>query len=128
MKSAQSFAREQRPVERPYSNKTNTGSNPLRPRPPAPKKKTKLVQPDVTKGDWTVEGMAIVSGKETIAIAAFGIRADLGRRQRDLSMLASAKKLDRIVRKLLNTFPAGCEDVRISALLDMAKEAIGGVA
>lgn len=126
MKSANTFAREQRPVER-YSYKSNSGTtNPLRPRKAPPKKPGKYQQPEVTKGDWHSTGTSIVSDSgETIAMAWFGLSTNLPQRRRDMRMLANAKKLDALARTLLNVFPDGSDDMRIVALLEQAKEAIG---
>lgn len=129
MKSAHSFAREQRPADKSiYRFTANRGiSNPLRPRTRPTVKKQKIVQPDVTEGEWYSTGTAVVNESgETIAAAAFKIHTDLPKRRRDMRMLANAKKLDALARTFLNTYPSGSDDVLIAQLLEMAKEAIGG--
>lgn len=127
MKSAFSHAREQRTVDKSiYRFTANRGiSNPLRPRTRPTVKKQKIVQPEVTEGDWYSTGTAVVNESgETIAVAGFKIHTDLPKRRRDMRMLANAKKLDALARTLLNTFPAGSDDVRVAGLLEMAREAI----
>lgn len=123
MKSATSYAREQRPVER-YKFKANAGiSNPLRPR-QRPKKKQKTEPLNVTDGDWYSTGTAVASDTgETIALASFGLHTDLPRRRRDMKLLASAKTLYGIVQDL-----AGAKPEQFGELVQRAKEVIGGVA
>lgn len=127
MKTATSFAREQRPVER-YRHKTNGGrANPMKPKAPPKQKKVRVTQPDTTEGEWYSTGTAIINEKgEAIAFAAFSFSTNLPKRRRDMRMLANAKKLDALARALLKMFPQGHSDPRVAALLDQAKEAIGG--
>ncbi len=114
MKSATSFAREQRPVK---------DRSPAKPKQQRPKSRLRNVKS--TPGEWQASGLAVIQDEVTIAVA------DIRRIPPEVAcanirIMANAKRLDALARTLLNTFPAGSDDVRIAGLLDMAQAAIGG--
>lgn len=116
MKSATTFAREQRATV-----PSNGAPKPK----PVKRSPSRLRNVKTTTGEWQASGLAVVQDELTIAVA------DIRRIPPEVAcanirIMASAKKLDALARTLLNTFPAGSDDVRIVGLLEMAKEAIGG--
>ncbi len=111
MKSATSFAREQRTVK---------DRSPAKPKQQRPKSRLRNVKS--TPGEWTASGLAVIQDEVTIAVADIR-RIPPEVACENMKLMANAKRLLEVVQDL-----AGAKPEQFGELAQRAKEVIGGVA